>query len=238
VFQLAQQQLRAVFGMEMTELPARDKVTLQQRRAAAKSQSQGQKTTNAWILTSVLPDKFRTPDIVPPPKVPTAESEAQYTALYTFIVSCIMLNGGSLADGKLERYLSRVHVDDNTPFTHAATLSTLDKTEKLLKKMERDGYVVKVKESNGGDETVEWIVGPRGKVEIGDVGVRGMVREVYGETNDPAELERRLARSLGVSEPTQPGGGQENTSKRRTRREEAQENDEDEAEQEQSEEEE
>ena len=224
--------------MGMTELPARDKITLQQRRAAAKSQSQGQKTTNAWILTSVLPEKFRDPEILPPPKVPTAETEAQYTALYTFIVSCITLNGGSLADGKLERYLSRVHVDDTTPFTQSTALGTLDKTEKLLKKMERDGYIVKIKESNGGDETVEWIVGPRGKVEIGDNGVRGMVREVYGETNDPAELERRLQRSLGVSEVPQPGGGgQDNTRRRgRPRRNDTQENNDDDDEAEEGEE--
>lgn len=33
VFERAQLDLRAVFGMEMVELPARDKVTLQQRRS-------------------------------------------------------------------------------------------------------------------------------------------------------------------------------------------------------------
>jgi hypothetical protein len=34
VFEQAQQELRAVFGMEMVELPAREKVTVQQRRGA------------------------------------------------------------------------------------------------------------------------------------------------------------------------------------------------------------
>ena len=40
VFASAQQQLREVFGMEMTELPVKEKITLQQKRAAAKSQYQ------------------------------------------------------------------------------------------------------------------------------------------------------------------------------------------------------
>ena len=94
----------------MAELPVRDKITVQQKRAAAKSQSGGQKTSSAWILTSTLPAKFRTPDIMPPTQAPTAETESQYSALYTFIISCIMLSGGTLADARLERYLSRAAV--------------------------------------------------------------------------------------------------------------------------------
>lgn len=35
VFQEAQLQLRATFGMEMTELPLKEKVTLQQRRGTS-----------------------------------------------------------------------------------------------------------------------------------------------------------------------------------------------------------
>ena len=35
VFQTAQHQLRTVFGMEMIELPGREKVTLQQKRGAS-----------------------------------------------------------------------------------------------------------------------------------------------------------------------------------------------------------
>ena len=186
--------------MEMMELPAREKVTIQQKRAAAKSQSQSQKTVNAWILTSTLPAKFREHDILPPPKAPTAETEAQYAALYTFVVSCIMLNGGSLADSRLERYLSRVNANEVTPFTQSGGSAMMDKTEKLLKRMERDGYVVRIRDTTGGDEVIEWMVGPRGKVEIGDQGVRGMVKEVYGDIGDPQELNRRLERSLGVLE--------------------------------------
>ena len=93
--------------------------------------------------------------------------------------------------------------------------------------MERDGYIVKIKESNGGDETVEWIVGPRGKVEISDTGVRGMVREVYGGT-DPVELERRLQRSLGVEEVAPPAGGQDSARRRVGRRRDDAEEDDDE----------
>ncbi|KAK6002705.1 hypothetical protein QM012_001455 [Aureobasidium pullulans] len=200
VFNEAQTQLRATFGMEMTELPQKEKVTLAQRRAAQKSQT-SQKSSSAWILTSVLPERFRQPEILPPSQVPTSELESQYTGLYTFIVSLIFLNGGMLPDGKLERYLKRVNAEDAAAQNSVNIMATGgDKTEKLLKRMEKDGYVIKVRDNSSGEETVEWYVGPRGKTEIGDGGVRGMVKEVYGEVEDPAELERALERSLGANE--------------------------------------
>ena len=219
VFAQAQQHLNTVFGMEMVELPMREKVTIQQKRAAAKSQSQGQKTTSsAWILTSTLPPRFRSSDVLPPPQVPTAETEAQYAALYTFIVSCIMLSGGTLSDSRLDRYLSRANVNEVTPFAQSSMSVAIDKTEKLLKRMERDGYIVKVRDNSGGDETVEWIVGPRGKVEVGDQGVRGMVKEVYGEVEDQKELDRRLERSLGVLDVRQQENNLTGTNGRDSRR--------------------
>lgn len=208
VFAEAQTQLRTVFGMEMSELPVRDKITIAQKRQAAKQQSV-QKSSSAWILTSTLATKFKDPDILPPPQVPTAEAESQYAALYTFVVSLIMLSGGTLADTKLERYLSRANINENTPFANSLSFNTMDKTEKILRRMEKDGYVVKVRDNSSGEELIEWIVGPRGKVEIRDLGVSGLVRTVYGEVDDAAELERRLQRSLGALETKRKGDGQE-----------------------------
>ncbi|KAI4725399.1 MAGE-domain-containing protein [Aureobasidium sp. EXF-10728] len=200
VFAEAQTQLRGTFGMELTELPQKEKVTLAQRRAAQKSQTT-QTSSKSWILTSVLPERFRQPEILPPSRAPTCELESQYTGLYTFIVSLIYLAGGSLPDGKLERYLKRVDVEEAAAQNSVNIMvSGGDKTEKLLKRMEKDGYVVKARDNSTGEEMVEWMVGPRGRTEIGDSGVRGMVKRVYGEVEDPAELARALERSLGANE--------------------------------------
>ncbi|KAI4735876.1 MAGE-domain-containing protein [Aureobasidium sp. EXF-12298] len=200
VFAEAQIQLRGTFGMEMTELPAKEKVTLAQRRAAQKSQTT-QKGSASWILTSVLPERFRQPEILPPSQAPTCELESQYTGLYTFVVSLIYLNGGMLPDGKMERYLKRVNVEDAAAQNSVSILSSGgDKTEKLLKRMEKDAYIIKIRDNSTGEEVIEWMVGPRGKTEVGDSGVRGMVNQVYGEVQDPAELARALERSLGANE--------------------------------------
>ena len=97
----------------------------------------------------------------------------------------------------MDRYLRRLGMEDNTP------VPNYEKTEKLLKRLERDGYVFKVKEGTGtGEDDVYWSVGPRGKVEVGELGVRGLVGAVYGEMGEGGdeELERRVARSLGLGE--------------------------------------
>lgn len=113
-----------------------------------------------------------------------------------------MLSGGSLPDGKLDRYLKRVNVDEVTPFANAAAYNGMDKTEKLLKRMEKDGYIVKIRENSTGEETIEWVMGPRGKVEVGETGTTGLVKAVYGDLDeeDAAELTRKTERSLGLAE--------------------------------------
>lgn len=183
--------------MELVELPMREKVTMAQKKAAAKAQSQ-QKSSGAWVLRSILPARFRDADILSISHGPTAESEAQYAALYTFIISMIVLSGGTLADGRLQRNLARVNINDMNPLSHSMAINGIDKTERLLKRMEKDGYVVKIRDNTGGDEVIDWMVGPRGKVEVGENGVRGMVEGVFGETDDPEELQQRLKRSLAA----------------------------------------
>lgn len=111
----------------MVELPAKVKVTIQQRRLA--TQMKGEKGgtqeegTGVWVLVSRLPEKYRSPAIVAPPNVPTSMMEAQYIGLYSFVVSVIALSNGVLQEGKLERYLMRMNANESTP---------IDRTDKLL----------------------------------------------------------------------------------------------------------
>lgn len=66
---------------------------------------------------------------------------------------------------------------------------------------------------DGGEEIIEFMVGPRGKIEVGSSGVAGLVREVYGQGRGAgagengstqmdremrADFESRLRRSLGI----------------------------------------
>ncbi|KAK5108727.1 hypothetical protein LTR62_007874 [Meristemomyces frigidus] len=226
VFLQSQLRLRSVFGMEMVELPAREKVTLAQKRAA-QSQSQSKSAPASYILISVLPTQFHDSVILPPPAVPSQVEESKYISIYTTLISLISLSGGQLNETKMHRYLRRLQMEDNTP------VAGYNKTENLLKRIERENYLVKVKEVVGtGDEDVYWTVGPRGRVEVGDDGVAGLTKAVYGEMDEEgeAELDRRIARSLALNERVLPskareakdaGGGQKARGrKKKGRREE------------------
>lgn len=93
--------------------------------------------------------------------------------------------------------MKRARLDDTTP------VEGFEKPAMLMKRMERDGYLVRVRETGpNGEEDVSWILGPRAKVEIGDEGVRGLTKTVYGEPQDAdgEELDRRISRSLGVGD--------------------------------------
>ncbi|KAL2866721.1 MAGE family-domain-containing protein [Aspergillus lucknowensis] len=209
VFEEAQKVLVETFGMQLTELPGKEKVTIQQRRAAQKVERPSS-TNKSWILTSTLPSAYRKQDILRPTRGPM---ESTYTGLYTFIIGVILLNGGTLQEQKLDRYLSRVNAETYTP---------IDRTDRFLQRLCKEGYLVRNREMDGGDEIIEYMVGPRGKVEVGARGVAGLVREVYcrqamveddditpAESEKAEEFEFRLARSLGLRRSNGESAGKE-----------------------------
>ena len=192
VFKEAQEQLRSVFGMELTELPVKEKVTVSQKRAAQRSGTQGSSASKAYILTSTLPAQYRKSSVLQPPQIPSTAAEASYIGLTTFILALIYLSASqTISESRLEKHLKRMNADN---YALAG-----EKTEKVLKRMEKENYIVKVRERDGGgEENVDYVIGPRGKVEVGERGVAGLVRRVYDKKDAEAdELERRLVRSLG-----------------------------------------
>nr|XP_036588947.1 MAGE family protein [Colletotrichum truncatum]KAF6800589.1 MAGE family protein [Colletotrichum truncatum] len=194
VFDLAQQQLRTVWGMELRELAVKEKYTMAEKRQALKSGSQAKTSSGVFVLSTTLPTQYRSSIILAPSKAPSAESEAAYVGFYSMIISIIMLSGGELSEQKLRRYLNRVNAETNV---------AAEKTEDILKRMQTQGYVVRKVQKNSatqaqdGSEDITWLVGPRGQEEVGIDGVAGMVRMVYGEQADDA-LEKKIGASLGI----------------------------------------
>ncbi|EOA90000.1 hypothetical protein ACJQWK_07391 [Exserohilum turcicum] len=198
VFAQANSQLMHVFGMHLVELPRAERVTLRQKRAAAASAADSQtKSTSVWVLQSMLPDQYRMPAIMGPSRPlerGVINQEDAYVGLYTLTIALITISGGMIPEGKLDRALRRMNAEQTTP------VGTKDKA---LAAMVKDGYIVRVKDtSGGGEETVDYIVGPRGKVEVGREGVARFIRAMHGagEGEDQAELERRIQRTLNVAE--------------------------------------
>lgn len=143
-----------------------------------------------WVLQNILPDQYRTADIMgpgPEPPEDDVDADSAYIGLYTTIISLILLSGGTLSESKLDRFLKRMNAEQSTP---------VDSTDKLLTRMIKEAYIVRVKDSSSGEELVDYMVGPRGKVEVGKEGVANFVRTVYGGGSE--DLEQRLTRSLGL----------------------------------------
>ena len=136
------------------------------------------------------------PGIAPEPEHDVLDLDGAYIGLYSMVVSLILLSGGTLPEGKLDRFMKRMNAGDTTP---------VDTTDKVLARMAKDGYIVKVKDTQGGDEVVDYIVGPRGKIEVGKEGVANFVRTVYGD--DVEDLEGRLKRSLGLGDEVDASAG-------------------------------
>ncbi|CAL3964370.1 unnamed protein product [Diplocarpon coronariae] len=188
VWDSAQKVLRSKFGMEMVQLTSKEKVTMKEKRAAQKSKGTS-KAPNTYILTTTLPSEYRKPEIKPASNIESEDKEASYVALCTTIVSIIALSpNDSVPNHKLISYLERLNLEVNTAF---------GKKDALLARMTKDGYIYKTIESTVDDEQIDWRIGARGKAEIGNSGIEGLVREVYGK-EAPKDLDKRLQRSLGT----------------------------------------
>jgi hypothetical protein len=148
-----------------------------------------------WVLQTILPEQYRIPEIIGPSRELSSDEinrEDSYVGLYTMVIALIIISSGQMPEGKLDRALRRMNADQNTP------MGAKDKTIALMIK---DGYIVRVKEAPaGGEETVDYIVGPRGKVEVGGAGVANFVRMIYGGEGDQEDLEKRIDRTLNVAE--------------------------------------
>ncbi|KAI0154486.1 MAGE-domain-containing protein [Hypoxylon sp. FL1284] len=192
VFEGAQAQLQRVFGMVMLELPIKEKRTLKEKQKANARKASSQNTTPSrqYILVSVLPREYKSQSIIAPSRIPSTPEEAAYVGFYTMVISLVVLNGGELSDTKLRRYLTRLNAGQNLP---------MDKTDNVLQRIVRQGYVDKVVEKNeGDDDAVTWCVGPRGRVEVPPESIAAVVTEVWGDV--PSDFNQKLQRSLGIQD--------------------------------------
>lgn len=211
IFAGAQEVLRDTFGMELVELPMRDAATrtnLTARRAAAAKITSDKAAASAngagggsggaappstaganasskqYVLTTLLPTTMREPEIM----VPHGQRESAYTGLVTLVVCIVYLSGCVISQAALMRQLRRMNADE---------YAAVDKTEKVLGMMQRQNYLIRVKDNAGDETSYDYHLGPRAKVEIGEEGVLNMIRTVYGQ-HTPEDLENKVRMNMGV----------------------------------------
>ncbi|KAF3768816.1 MAGE-domain-containing protein [Cryphonectria parasitica EP155] len=198
IFQGAQERLRDVLGMEMVDLPVKEKLTKEDKRKGETIKSQSKIVpSNSYVLVSILPKAYKNPKILAPSRLISADEEAAYVGFYTLIVSLVRISGGEVSDSVLKRHLRRLNAETNAFADY--------KTEDILAKLQRQGYLVKTgdrqaQQHGQADSNTTWFIGPRGKVELDDEAVAGLIREVWGPVTDADanELEEKLANTLEI----------------------------------------
>ncbi|KAJ1985606.1 hypothetical protein H4R33_003905 [Dimargaris cristalligena] len=194
VFAAAQKRLRDIFGMELVELPAREKGTnatsqVSRRAAASKEKSQ---VKLGWVLCNVLDYNQGAG-----PGVLDWSNENRQMGITATVLSLIFLNNMSLTSDRLEYYLQKLDVqppnmalEEKYPF--ATVLAPLVKTGYLerINLGHGDGQGSggthgggnSAAASSGGGEaysgTVEYRWGPRAKVEYPPRQMAGFIAEV------------------------------------------------------------
>ncbi|RUP52171.1 MAGE family-domain-containing protein [Jimgerdemannia flammicorona] len=190
VFADAQKHLREVFGMEMVELPAKDKrIVPGAKRTAKDARPSG---TKSYVLRSVISQAHREAGLVH-----WGREGEQQMGLCNVILSLILVNGRMLSDTALLAYLHRLHYHPGDP-THP--LGDLDRT---LSNLVKQGYLDRQKTDavvhRDRDAAFEYRWGPRAKVEIKEEAVVSFIAEVYGP-DKPNDLPRQIELVMGEAD--------------------------------------
>lgn len=114
------------------------------------------------------------------------------------ILTLVYLSGRSLNEATLKRHLRKLGIDERVLVEGNKESG---KMENILGKMVKEGYLVKLKDEvvPGQDQSHTYVVGPRGKLEIGRGGVEEFVKQIYqgvdGEIDDG--FDRKINRAIG-----------------------------------------
>ncbi|CAG8761955.1 736_t:CDS:2, partial [Acaulospora morrowiae] len=192
----AQERLRDIFGMDLVELPVKDKrVNIGSNAPRRNAQVKEKSSSNSYILKNILPKKLLETDLINWDK----NKDLEVMGLLTVVLSLILVNGRVLSDGRyyfhqLNNYTRRLHLHNDERFD----------LEKLIANFVKQGYLVKQKVSvvenpsqTSDKDPVEYRWGPRAKIEMPESNLCDFIKAVYG--NDaPPDLEKRIERASGI----------------------------------------
>ncbi|KAI8328580.1 MAGE family-domain-containing protein [Chlamydoabsidia padenii] len=187
VFKKAKEQLVEIFGMDLLEIPVRDKIgknraTQSQQPNSSEVQAPQAKpqSTNSFILYNCLNKELEAHQILHE----TDEEYASMGLLY-FILSIIFVNEQELGEVQLKSYLDKVGVKDQS--------SDFGDLDKLLTLYVKQGYLHRFKDEE--EYTYQW--GSRSKAEISYKALAKFVSSVYGTEAD-TNLEETILKSAGI----------------------------------------
>ncbi|KAJ9067627.1 hypothetical protein DSO57_1037218 [Entomophthora muscae] len=191
VFQLAQEKLRTVFGMELVELPAKDTL------------KPGTKQAKTYTLRSTLSFDVRAEN--PPPC--NGQNETKFIGVVMSILSLIFIDNHSISHASLLSHLKRLEITDDKELRD------------MVAQMIKQSYLHRVKDNQSAAPTTsqsrraheadsegfhrqsyEYSWGPRAKSEVTLESLTFFIKEVFGDDAPPnldIQLERFDKERLG-----------------------------------------
>ncbi|KAG9302319.1 hypothetical protein G9A89_008811 [Geosiphon pyriformis] len=190
IFDRAQYELRDIYGMELVELPTKEKKPATRSGTVRRATLNNKATSSAcksYTLVNILPEELKGDDIIH-----WQRDEESIMGLLTVILSLILVNGHILTDDQLKDYITRLHL-------HEAN-ETFGDVEKLLLSFVKQGYLGRQKsgmiDQISEKENVEYIWGPRAKVEIPKENLIQFIKMIFGP-EAPQDLARQIERVSG-----------------------------------------
>ncbi|KAJ3106826.1 hypothetical protein HDU97_005538 [Phlyctochytrium planicorne] len=159
IFERAQTMLRRVFGMELVNLPVKEK----NPKAAAGSQATGK--SNSYILRSVLPSEETEGWAIP-------QNDLPYHVLLCLALTLVYTSGQELAEDTLRKMLSKFE-----PYI----ADSLGSVKDLIDTFVKEGYLSKIKvhRATSEFESFDVLWGPRAKVEYSPESIVNFLSKVF-----------------------------------------------------------
>lgn len=193
VFDRTQERLRNTFGMELIELPVKDRtrnMTMTQQRKLAHTHASAShvlassKAGKSWILRNILP-----PNLKQISQRQHIELERNYNAVAMIIcIIVVMSDNQCSSESRLISALERLGWSPKCP---AGPL------DEVITKMTKQGYIDRLKDDQSMDGTFTLHIGPRGKLETlhNRDELKRLLMQIYG-SNDDAEAQERLGKII------------------------------------------
>ncbi|KAF9570394.1 Melanoma-associated antigen D2 [Mortierella alpina] len=170
VFEKAQERLRDVFGMELTELTTK-----------------GRSGTKSYYLRNILPQELIASPVV------DWESDSADMGLLMVTLALIMVREGSIVENVLMSHYRRMSLlEDASPFGDVNKKLEMYIKKRYLEKVKLDHL-----DDSGEKAEIEYRWGARARVEVPEENVIKFIQEVYGR-EAPAALEANIRKAAGL----------------------------------------
>ncbi|RIB28767.1 MAGE family-domain-containing protein [Gigaspora rosea] len=194
VMSKARERLRDIFGMDLVELPAKEKKAVTSSGTTRRGGANKDKSSSAsksYALQNILPQKLRETGLIQWDR----NEEQEIMGLLTVILSLIHVNGRVLSDDQLRHYFRTLYLDNNPKF----------ELEKLLANFVKQGYLDKQKSGFADSSSqapekdhVEYRWGPRAKIEMPETNLCDFIKSVYGG-DAPPDIDKQIERASGIA---------------------------------------